>query len=991
MRVSACPALPFLLAAFVALPLPAQQVTTPPATTPATTPAKAAAAPGSRDFAPDDLQRWKTIRNASLSADGRWFAYVLAPNEGDAELVVRPMGEGAEKRFAIGEPPAGFGFGGPGAGAPVAFSRDGKWLAFTVYPKAAEAKRLRTQRRPVQNSVTVLELASGQARTFDAVRRFTFAGDRPRWMAMHAYDDAPAGGPPAGGAPPGAPGGAAAAARDAGADMLLHELGTGTVLNVGNVAEFAFDRSGQWLAYTIDARERIGNGVHLRNMSTDVVRVLESERALYRRLAWADTAATLAVLRGVPDTVAKDTSFVVVGFAQVAAAQPRRVLYVAADSTGMPAGMRVSPDRSPRWTEDQSALLFGIVERRTAPDGKPRPDVRPVAGAPGAITQGGPAASGDDDLPTLVIWHGKDPRLQSQQQVEESRDKVFSHLAAWRPAERRFVRLSDDALRTVTPAPRDRWAIGSDVRAYERQGNLDGLRFRDVYAVDMRTGERTRIVEKSLGGEFPSPDGTKVLYYSGGHFFVYDLATKAARNITEGVPTNFWNDEDDHNMEKPMRFPVGWAKDNTTVLLSDGWDIWKVPVRGGAAVNLTRTGKAEQVRYRGRLQWDPEERGIDLARPLYVSTYGEWTKKSGYALVDAQKGGATSLVFEDAMLAATRARDAEVFAFTRQTFVDFPDWWATDARFASRRRLTDANPQQKDFAWSSGVRLVDYTSEKGKKLQASLHLPANYQPGKKYPTMVYIYEKLSQGAHAYAVPNETRALNPSVYTAAGYAVLQPDIVYEINDPGMSAVWSVVPAVKAAIATGVVDSANVGLHGHSWGGYQTAFLVTQTSIFKSAIAGAALTDMVSMYSSVYWNTGSANQPIFESSQGRFKGNFLDNTDAYVRNSPAYHAKNIQTPLLLLHNEKDGAVDFNQGITFYNTLRELGKDVVLLQYVGENHGLAQPRNQKDYAVRMREYFDHYLLGKPAPDWLKDGIPRLRMEEHLKARQQKPKVAM
>jgi len=222
----------------------------------------------------------------------------------------------------------------------------------------------------------------------------------------------------------------------------------------------------------------------------------------------------------------------------------------------------------------------------------------------------------------------------------------------------------------------------------------------------------------------------------------------------------------------------------------------------------------------------------------------------------------------------------------------------------------------------------------------------------------------------------------------------PDIVYRVNDPGMSAVWSVIPAVKAAIATGVVDSSRVGLHGHSWGGYQTAFLVTQTDMFKAAIAGAALTDMVSMYSSVYWNSGSANQPIFESSQGRFSGHFLDNTEAYIRNSPAYHADKVKTPLILLHNDKDGAVDFNQGITFYNTLRRLGKDVIMLQYVGENHGLRKPENQKDYAVRMREFFDHHLRGLPAPGWMTDGVPRLELDEHLKARRQEaeaPKKAV
>ncbi|HXT16860.1 MAG TPA: prolyl oligopeptidase family serine peptidase, partial [Gemmatimonadaceae bacterium] len=350
--------------------------------------------------------------------------------------------------------------------------------------------------------------------------------------------------------------------------------------------------------------------------------------------------------------------------------------------------------------------------------------------------------------------------------------------------------------------------------------------------------------------------------------------------------------------------------------------------------------------------------------------------------------GATPLVWDDAKYNFARARDAETWIFTKQTVKDYPDYWVMGDGFKSPRRLSTANPQQADYAWSSGARLVDYVTDKGDSLQGALFLPPNYEAGKKYPTVVYIYEKRSQFLHSYSVPNETQAFNPSVYTSRGYAVFQPDIVYKVNDPGMSAVWAVVPAVKAAIATGIVDSANVALHGHSWGGYQTAFLVTQTNIFKSAIAGAPLTDMVSMYSSIYWNTGGTNQAIFESSQGRFKGNVADNMEAYLRNSPVFHAKNVKTPLIILSDDKDGAVDFNQGITYFNTLRQMGKDVILLEYVGENHGLARPINMKDYAMRQKDWFDHYLKGAPAPEWMTNGIPRIKMDEYwqqLKAQQQ------
>jgi dipeptidyl aminopeptidase/acylaminoacyl peptidase len=298
--------------------------------------------------------------------------------------------------------------------------------------------------------------------------------------------------------------------------------------------------------------------------------------------------------------------------------------------------------------------------------------------------------------------------------------------------------------------------------------------------------------------------------------------------------------------------------------------------------------------------------------------------------------------------------------------------------------VTDSNPQQADLAWSSGVQLVEYESTKGVRLQAALYLPANYEPGKKYPTMVYIYEKLSQRANNFWAPT-ANGFNKSVYTSVGYAVLMPDIVYELDDPGQSALWCVLPALDAAIATGVVDPDAVGLHGHSWGGYQTSHLITQTDRFSAAIAGAPLTNMISMYSLIYKNSGGGNGPIFEASQGRFTGGPWDVPDAYVRNSPVYHAENVTTPLIILHNDKDGAVDFTQGVEYYNTLRRLNKNVVMLQYVGENHGLRDPANRKDYTVRMREFFDHYLRDLGMPGWLQGGVDYLDLEDHLKARAQ------
>ena len=972
-----------------------------------------------------DMAAWKSIRSPSVSADGKWFAYVLAPNEGDGEVVVRPTADGGkEMRFPIGEPAAGGVGGGPAVGGrggrggaaaagPLQLSSDGRWVAFTVYPTHRDAQRLRQQRRPLQNKVVVVNLATGDKKDFDKIRRFAFSGDKPSWIAMQAYapEAAPGGGgasaPATGG---GAAGNAPATPRVEGSDLVLYGLSSGEIVNVGNVLDFDFDDAGTYLAYTIDARDQIGNGVQLRSLKTDVVKALDADQAMYRQLAWADSGLALAVLRGKADTVTRDTLWSVVAFTDFATGAPKKTLFDPKTVTEFPAGMKVSADRAPRFASDFSAVFFGIREAKRpeprammagreagqAGRGNPSPVQAGAPGAGGTVNQPRLGPDTDEDNPSLVLWHAKDPRLQSQQIVQEQQDKQFSYLSEFRFTDRKFVRLSDDALRAVTLMPKEQTAFGTDSREYDQTASYNGRSYRDVYSVDLKTGARKLILKQHHSLTIPSPDGKQLLVWAkDGNYHVIDVVTGEDRNITKAVPTSFADVEDDHNnLYPPAISPqfanLGWSRDGSAVLLQDGWDVWKVPANGvGKALNLTGDGRANKVRYQRRYSFDPNEKGIDLAKPLYFSVYGEWTKKNGIARVDANKAGASRIVFDDANYNFTKAKDADTFLYTRQTFVDFPNWYVASADLKSGRRITDANPQQKDFAWSSGTRLVNYVSAKGDSLQGALFLPANYEPGKKYPLLVMIYEKLSQGLNVYTPPSETRTPDPSIYTNRGYAVLNPDIVYRVNDPGMSAVWCVVPAVKAAIATGIIDSSKVGLWGHSWGGYQTAFLVTQTDIFAAAIAGAPLTDLVSMYSSIYWNTGGTNQAIFEASQGRFKGNFTDNYDAYIRNSPTFHAKNVKTPLIILHNDKDGAVDFNQGITYFNTLRQLGKDVILLEYVGENHGLQRPVNQKDYAVRMGEWFDHFLEGKPAPDWMTNGIPRLKMEDHLKSRREPDKA--
>ena len=459
------------------------------------------------------------------------------------------------------------------------------------------------------------------------------------------------------------------------------------------------------------------------------------------------------------------------------------------------------------------------------------------------------------------------------------------------------------------------------------------------------------------------------------------MADGTHTNITENADVSFVDTEDDHNVVNPPRRPIGWSSDGNHVLLSDGWDIWKVSIDGSGAENLTVNGKSDQIRYTNIFRLDPDAEGIDLSAPVYFATYGEWTKKAGFALRKPGTTGAEMLVWEDAVFGRlSKLKDHEVYSYTRSTRMDPTSYHVAGPELDQPVQLTDLSEQRKKFHWSHGVKLINYTNEQGVKLQGALHLPANYIEGKKYPTIVYMYEKLSQNANRFDAPR-TGGFSASIYTSNGYAVFNPDIVFQINDPGMSSKDCIMAGLDAAIESGVVDPDRVGLHGHSWGGYQTAFLITQTDRFQAAVAGAPLTNMISMYSSIYWNSGSANQPIFESSQGRFEGGYWDNLDAYARNSPVYFADKVTTPLLLLHNDQDGAVDWNQGIEYFNTLRRLGKAVVMLQYVGENHGVRKPENRKDYSYRMLDFFNHHLKGDTPPKWWADGIKHLDMKDHIK----------
>ncbi len=936
-----------------------------------------------------DIPSWSYIRtfNSALSPDGKWISWVSGPTEGDLTLTVRHTVDTLSYDFPIG-----------GMATTAVFAKENKHVAFRESPKYSDAKAAQKSRKTLYSKLHVVSLPDTQKVVFDKIKDFSFSGENADWIAI------------AFAVPESAPKGENA---PKGSDLLLYHLTTKKSFNLGNVAEYAFNKAGNYLAYTIDANEQNGNGVFIRDMNTGVTTALDNDKATYSRIRWNEEGTAFALLKAAKNEKYKSPVYSVVGISRINGDNTAKVIYSGIDDDNFPKGQGISEHGGAYWSDDLGTLFFGIAKLEKKDDKKDKDkkadstaakDSIPTdsasiakAGVTGAKdsterkeTAAKPASKDDIEKPDMIIWNWQDKRLQSAQQVQQQRDKNFNYASAYRIADKKFIQLADSNMRSVSVGPKQVYALGYDYSNYEFTNNLDGQSYVDVYLIDLKTGEKTLLLERyyqsaSRGAPF-APNGKLISYYDDGVYYSLNLETKQRYPLTADINASFIDEKRDHNVEKPSTPNFGWSEDSRYALIRDNYDLWRITADGKQAVSLSDNWKGQKIQVNGAYRIYPDDKAIDLKKTQYFAVFNDADKQAGIAVLEAGKANLRMLFLDDHLYGGFRkAEDAPVFAYTKENSLESPNILVSANTDLSRaNQLTENTPDQQNYAWSAGVRLIDYVSDYGDTLQAALYLPAGYQEGQSYPTITYIYERLTQGLNGYAMPAfPGGGFNRAVYTSNGYAVLMPDITYKLNEPGMSAVACVVPAVKAAIATGIVDADNVAIHGHSWGGYQTSFLITQTNIFKAAAAGAPLTNMISMYSLIYWNSGSTNQPIFESSQGRLTTGYWDNWDAYARNSPVYHIKNVQTPLLLLHNDKDGAVDYTQGIEYYNGLRRLNKPVVMITYKGENHGIVKDPNKKDYAVRMLEYFDHYLKGKPAPDWWEKGIDLLDLEKHLEER--------
>ena len=622
-----------------------------------------------------------------------------------------------------------------------------------------------------------------------------------------------------------------------------------------------------------------------------------------------------------------------------------------ATTPGMPKGMVVA-DAAPRFSKDGARVFLA-----TAPPPPPPPD--PDAKTPAPIP--------------VDLWSSRDPIIQPMQKVRAEQERTRNYRAVIHLADRTLVQLATPELPTVNVTDDASRALGMNDVPYRMEISWDQT-YNDVYLVDLKSGKPQKVLEH-WGSNVTSlsPGGKYVLYFdeNKGHWFTYRVADGVRASLTEKLPVKFQQENNTPDLPGPYG-AGGWTANDASLLLYDQFDVWEVKPDGSLARMITAgEGRKQRLALRYR-SLDPEETTIPTNKPLLLARTNDDTRATGF--YHASFAGAAApekvVMLDKAFGPVTKADKADTVVFTLSRFEEFPNLWVSDTTFKNMQKVSDANPQQSEFVWGKSE-LIEYINADGRTLRAILTKPDNFDPNKKYPLMVYIYEELTQGLNSYAAPNVGTSISIPRYVSNGYVMLRPNIVYTTGYPGEAAEKCVIPAVNTVVAMGFIDPKRIGIQGHSWGGYQITHLITRTNMFAAVQAGASVSNMISAYGGIRWGTGMVREFQYEKTQSRIGAPPWDAPLQFIENSPIFWVKKIQTPYLTIHNDADDAVPWYQGIEFNTAMRRLGKEAYMFTYNGELHGLRNRDNQKNWTVHMDEFFDHYLLGKPRPEWMDKGV--------------------
>ena len=738
--------------------------------------------------------------------------------------------------------------------------------------------------------------------------------------------------------------------KDNGYHLVVRALATGKEDTIKFVKDYTFAEEGKKLAYTTTGKDNdTDGGVYVLNLENNqTTELYTAKKAKYYRLNFSETGKHLGFV------VDADTTKIQVRPNALYAwkdgdASAKKVL----DAQSAPKGYRVSSDGNISFSKDESKLYFGLATPPIVKD----------------------TTLLDEEIVNVEVWTYNEPRLYTVQELQVDNDKKKSYLTA--------IDLNSNKLTQIATTAYPNASLGNEGNAeyalantnlpYVIEQQWDGATRQDYAIINTKTGSIKDELKGVLGGLRLSPMAKYVFGYESADstWVTHNIETSKFSKLTDGDV--FYNELNDSPRHPGSYGVAGWTTDDEAIILYDRYDLWSFNPGTGAKKRLTN-GRANKTVYRYQ-RLDFEERSLPKVGKWMLTTFNEGTKHSGYAELDMKTQKLKTLISGPYRFGRLqKAQDGKGLIYTRESFTEFPNIRYTDLSFKKSAVLSDANPQQKDYNWGTSE-LVKWTSLDGIELTGMLIKPENFDPNKKYPMIVNFYERSSNGVFNHRAPSPGRStINYSFYTSRGYVIFNPDVQYREGYPGESAYNCVIPGVTSLIEKGFIDKDNIGVQGHSWGGYQIAYLVTKTNIFKAAEAGAPVPNMISAYGGIRWWTGLSRQFQYEHTQSRIGGTPWEYPARYIENSPIFNIDKINTPLLIMHNDADGHVPWYQGIEFFVALRRLQKPSWFLNYNDEPHWPLKYQNRRDFNVRMAQFFDYYLKGEPMPVWMKRGVPAI-----------------
>jgi dipeptidyl aminopeptidase/acylaminoacyl peptidase len=902
-----------------------------------------------------DYDGWKTLSSSVISENGNWITYEINPQQGDGWLYICNMSTGVKDSVFCA--------------TRATFSPDCKYIVYQIKPTYYETRKARKDKLKEdmmpKNGIEIRLLEGDKNKiNIKRVKSFSVPESNSLWMAylldkkLEEKKDSKASSDSLKGSrftssrgkkPPEAKG----------TELVLINPVLHREYRLIDVTDYVVSRDGKSIAYLqvySDTTKIDKYRVNLFDTQKESTSMVFEGKGSLKKLSANKSGDKLSFI------FSQDTSKAKIYNLYLTKGFEKANKIIDSSNPSMPAGWSVSENGNISFSDDGTRLFFGTAEK-------------PVKEPEDTLLA--------DEKYKLDIWSWNDDILQPMQKKELDQNQKKSYMAVYHIDKNVMFQLANKELPTVRTIQKGNndIALGSSDLKYLKESSWEGDSPSDYFIINVETGTKTLTLEKFESRVSLSPSGKYLIYWDlkDKVWVSKSVSTGIVKVLTAGIKVPLF-DETNDTPSDPFPYGIeGWMDDEKHVLIRDRYDIWSVDPTGTEnPVNITNgIGRKNNLKFEYQ-KLDPEVDFIGKKELIYLSAFNNDNKEAGYYTL---KAGSVS---DPVKLVAgkwsygrglTKAKKAEKLIWQKGTFVEYPELYISDMSFGNAKKLSVTNPQQGKYLWYTAD-LVEWLSFDRQKLQGILYKPENFDPSKKYPMIIYFYERSSDGLYGYTPPSPSPSrINIPFAVSNGYIVFVPDIPYIIGYPGQSCYNAVVSGTYALLDRfSFIDKDRLGLDGQSWGGYQIAYLVTQTDLFACAYAGAAVSNMISAYGGIRWESGMSRMFQYEHTQSRIGGTLWDKPLQYLENSPIFWVPKINTPLLLMNNDADGAVPWYQGIEFITALRRLAKPAWMLSYNDEAHNLVKRPNRKDISIRKMQFFDHYLKGTPMPYWMKNGISQM-----------------